>query len=298
MWIPLSVAFDKYMPIVKAPDGRDMYTSFEPGSEYHGGPGGGRVVRKFLCGMHYEGHYEDDQENGNGKLLMADGAWYDGEWKDGSFHGQGTQRTASGSVYIGQHCEGKRHGQGTLTLAANQLGARIYRGAFVDNQRHGWGSFTVEKPSRGGTAIYEGEWDHDQQTGRGYLLGADDPGCVDLDGAATLEITRFVNGKKVGEGVRWCDPRKIVRDKKGAPANEYRDPRGQRVQLPQSLFYGPWRLMDGKEAGEIDDRAATAIAKSLGLTVPSFPFAPLGADPAAPDGAVAEGEGEENVEEA
>jgi hypothetical protein len=167
------------MPTVKAPDGRDMFTSFEAESEYHGGPGSGRVVRKFNCGMYYEGHYADDQENGYGSLTMTDGSTYEGEWKDGLFHGQGSQTWPSGSSYVGQYVAGRREGYGTHTLAANHLGKRTYTGQFVNNQRHGWGTFTVEKPTRGGTAVYDGEWDRDYQTGKGYLLGAEDPGVRD-----------------------------------------------------------------------------------------------------------------------
>ena len=167
------------MPTVKAPDGRDMFTSFEPESEYHGGPGSGKVIRKFNCGMYYEGHYADDQENGYGSLTMSDGSTYEGEWKDGLFHGQGSQTWPSGSSYVGQYVAGRREGYGTHTLAANHLGKRIYTGQFVNNQRHGWGTYTVEKPTRGGTAVYDGEWDRDYQTGKGYLLGAEDPGVRD-----------------------------------------------------------------------------------------------------------------------
>lgn len=284
------------MPTVKAPDGRDMYSSFEPESEYHGGPGGGKVIRKFLCGMYYEGDYADDHENGQGALTMSDGSTYTGEWKDGNFHGEGTLTWPSGSSYAGQWVEGRKEGFGTLTLAANHLGRRIYEGQFVNNQRHGWGHYKVEKPTCGGTAAYEGEWDCDKQTGKGYLLGAEDPGCVDLDGAATLEIQRYENGQKTGVGVRWCDPRRIKMDEKtGERAAEYRDPCGKRVLLAQSLFYGPWRLQDGQEVGEIDEPTASQIAKELGLTIPAFPFTPLGADPgpaaaAAPELAEAEAE--------
>jgi len=287
------------MPTVKAPDGRDMFTSFEPESEYHGGPGSGKVVRKFHCGMHYEGRYADDQENGLGALRMSDGSTYDGEWKDGCFDGEGTLTWKSGSTYTGQFAKGRREGFGTLTLAPNHLGKRVYVGQFVNDQRHGWGLYTVERPTCAGTAAYEGQWCRDQQTGKAYLLGADDPGCMDLEGAATLEIQTFVDGKKVGDGVRWCDPRKIPRDADGNQAAEYRDPTGQRVRLPQGgLYYGPWRLKDGKEVEPIDDGAAETIARSLGLRVPSgFPFKALGSDPC-PAAAVAEPEPEADADAA
>ncbi len=286
------------MPTVKAPDGREMFTSFEPESEYHGGPGSGKVVRKFHCGMYFEGNYADDHENGFGLLRMSDGSTYEGEFKDGKFHGEGTHVAKCGTVYTGQYVNGLREGHGTLTLAANHLGKRVYTGAFLGNQRHGWGLFSVENPSCGGPAIYEGMWVRDKQTGKGYMVGAASPGCLDLDGAATIDMSRFVDGRKVGEGVRWCDTRTRPVDEHGSPASEYRDPTGQRVRLPDGgLYYGPWRLKDGKEVANIDAAAAKQIAKSLGLVANcSFPFTPLGADPC-PEGAAAD-EPEEAAEPA
>ncbi len=259
-----------------------MFTSFEPESDYHGGPGSGHVIRRFNCGMHYEGNYADDHENGYGALQMSDGSTYEGEWRDGKFHGEGTHVAKSGTIYAGQFVNGMREGHGTLTFAANHLGKRVYTGAFVNNQRHGWGVFAVEKPTCGGTAIYEGMWDRDKQTGKAYMVGAADPGCVDLDGAATIDVSLFVDGRKVGEGVRWCDTRTRPLDEHGQPAKEYRDPTGRRVRLPEGgLFYGPWRLQDGREAGELDAPGAEQIVRALGLIVDAvrFPYVPLGADP-------------------
>jgi len=269
------------MPNIGDPDGPDIYSSFTRESEYYGGPGEGNVERHFFCGMHYKGHYKDDQEEGYGELTMSDGSTYAGEWKDGKFHGEGTFTKPSGTSYTGQWVEGRKEGFGTWTLAPNHLGHRVYRGMFVNDQRHGWGLFTVEKPTCGGTAAYEGEWDKDKQTGKGYLLGAEEPGCVDMDGAATLELQRYVDGKKVGEGVRWCDPRKIRLDKEGVPLNEYRDPIGKRVPLPDGgLYYGPWKLKDGRDVGSCTEAEAAVIASTIGLTVNSaFPFVPLGQDP-------------------
>ena len=122
---------------------------------------------------------------------------------------------------------------------------------------------------------------------------------MDLEGAAVIEIQRYEKGKKIGEGVRWCDPRKISLDEDGHQKGEYRHPCGQRVRLPHDpknplmrapnperpqesggLYYGPWRLKDGRDVGNIDEATAAEIATSLGLVVNcSFPFTPIGRDP-------------------
>jgi len=284
------------MPTTISPeDGREMFTSFEPASEYHGGKGAGEVERKFLCGMYYKGRYEDDHENGWGKWTTESGHTYEGNWKDGKQHGHGKYTTSSGSVYEGEWVGGKKEGQGCYTLAPlAQVGTREYRGAFETDQRHGWGVYTAQSPTCSGILTYAGEWWRDKQTGRGYGLSAQEPGCCDLM-ASALDISRFDDGKKVGEGVRWMDPAKIVRNADGSHSAEYRDPAGSRVRLPKPLYYGPWRLEDGVDVGEIDEAAAQAIAKRLGLTVPTFPFVPPAADPA-PDTASTV-EGEEGVKE-
>ena len=130
------------MPTVKAPDGRDMYSAFEPESEYHGGPGGGKVIRKFLCGMHFEGEYADDNENGHGSLDMSDGSKYVGQWKDGQYHGSGKYTSADGQVTEGEWMEGlliplwQIESHGTCHGSASGSGGvgTIYRGGSQRSQ--------------------------------------------------------------------------------------------------------------------------------------------------------------------
>ena len=238
------------MPNIGDPDGPDLYSPFTRGSEYHGGPGGGNVERHFQCGMHYKGGYKDDEEHGQGKLTTDSGSSYEGNWQDGKYHGEGTYQWPSGSSYKGQWVEGRKEGRGAFTL----YNGNVYDGDWVNDQRHGWGVYTVAKPTCGGLSIYEGEWVKDLRTGRGTTLGADAPGSLGSATAATLEISRYDDGKRVGEGVRWLDGSKFKAPRPGD------DP----------IFTGPWRLQDGREVEEIDDATADAIAKSLDLEVPTF----------------------------
>ena len=69
-------------------------------------------------------------------------------------------------------------------------------------------------------------------------------------------MSRFsAEGKRVGEGVRFLDPSLL------------------KAPLPAD-GPSPIRIVDGKEAEEIDAEAAEKICASLGVPVPSFPFHP------------------------
>ena len=220
-------------PTVTNPDGPDVYSPYTPDSAYQGGPGGGHAKREYECGMRFDGHWKNDDEYGPGTLQVDTGSSYVGEWHAGLFHGEGKYAWASGSVYEGQWVEGRKEGRGKLTLYSGNT----YQGEWVKDQRHGWGLYKVAKPTAGGIAVYEGEWVKDDRTGKGTTKG--------IDGA--LEINKYENGMRVGDGVRWLNASRLK-------ANE-----------PS----GPFRLKDGKEIKGITATEAEGIAKSLGLPVPS-----------------------------
>ena len=101
----------------------------------------------------------------------------------------------------------------------------------------------VAKPTIAGLAAYEGEWVQDARTGRGISMGAD----------GHLELCRYEDGKRVGEGVRILDESK----------------------LKASDLKGPFKLTDGKVCwDEISMAEAEAVAASIGFKsgLPSFPW--------------------------
>ena len=106
---------------------------FSDDSAYHGGPGEGWGKRQFYtCGQHFEGHWKDDEQEGQGTLKTSASTSYDGQWSAGEFHGLGTYTWASGTRYEGEWSEGKQHGQGKLTLYSGN----VYDGAWRANKRH------------------------------------------------------------------------------------------------------------------------------------------------------------------
>ena len=213
-------------------------------SSYHGGPGGGDARREFACGQYFDGKWENDEQQGHGSLKTKDNNTYVGEWAGGNMHGEGTYTWSSGSSYSGQWKEGIKHGKGTLTLYSGN----VYSGQWVEGKKHGWGTLTVAAPTIGGIAKYEGEWDNDARTGKGTT--------VNYDGH--VELGRYENGLRVGEGLRVLDPLLIK------PFDDN--------------FPGPFRLMDGKEVESLDLPAAEKLAKSLGLPMPEVAYKPMPTD--------------------
>jgi len=220
-------------PVISGPD---VYSPFTKDSEYQGGPGSGHAVRHMQCGQDFDGYWKDDEPEGPGQVTTTAGSSYHGQWQVGKWHGEGTYKWPSGSSYSGQWVEGKKEGKGKQILYSGNS----YDGEWKADKRHGWGLFTVAKPTTAGVVVYEGEWVHDLFTGKGTAKG--------VDGA--LEINRYQDGKRIGEGVRWLDP--------------------NRVKPGEST--GPFRLTDGKEGEEIDPAEAEAIAQAIGVPVPQFPF--------------------------
>lgn len=95
---------------------------------------------------------------------------------------------------------------------------------------------------------YEGEWEHDARTGKGISTGGD----------GHVELSRYDNGLRVGDGVRLMDETRLMKW--------------------DNEEHGPWRMKDGVELAVIDVEEAAAIAKGLGLELPRDPK--LGTAPA------------------
>ena len=120
-----------------------------------------------------------------------------------------------------------------------------YDGDWKKNQKHGWGVYQVTETTPFGLLRYEGQWDHDARTGTGIATGVD----------GHVELCRYDNGLRVGEGVRLMNCEALCRW----------DTR------PDNEEAGAWRMQDGQEIEVIDVETAAAIAKSLGLELPRDP---------------------------
>ena len=102
----------------------------------------------------------------------------------------------------------------------------MYSGGFLDNKRHGLGTYTCHNGE-----VYSGDYIADQKHGVGIYRWA---------GGGMVDISRYKDGEKVGEGVRWttgCFGASQYGLKDGQLTGEYLDATG-------SIKY--WRISRDK----------------------------------------------------
>eukprot|EP00581_Thalassiosira_minuscula_P013119 CAMPEP_0183729268 /NCGR_PEP_ID=MMETSP0737-20130205/29989_1 /TAXON_ID=385413 /ORGANISM="Thalassiosira miniscula, Strain CCMP1093" /LENGTH=798 /DNA_ID=CAMNT_0025961415 /DNA_START=56 /DNA_END=2452 /DNA_ORIENTATION=+ len=174
---------------------------------------------KWANGDKYVGKFKDGYIEGRGTISFHDGTEYAGQWKTNRFHGEGTRRFNNGNVYTGNYVAGKRQGQGRCYFANGDM----YVGDWKEDTIHGFGRYYYNNGHS-----FEGMFRNGKRNGRGkYQL---------TDGR--VEIYRYVNDSRVGDGVRWSANRKKA-----------------------------WRMNDGKVTKRVSIEEAAAIAKRCGPLV-------------------------------
>lgn len=164
-------------------------------------------------GDKYKGTFWNGVREGEGTLHFSDGSEYVGNWNQNKMHGQGTRRFPNGNVYSGNYREGKRSGNGRCYYANGDM----YVGEWGNDQMNGFGRYYYNNGQ-----CFEGFFWEGKRNGMGkYQL---------TDGR--VDIYRYENDARVGEGVRWSANRKKA-----------------------------WRLLDGKVKGRVTLQAATEIAQ-------------------------------------
>jgi len=170
-------------------------------------------------GDRYVGKFKDGFIEGRGTINFHDGTEYTGQWRKNRFHGDGTRRFKNGNVYTGNYVDGKRQGQGRCYFANGDM----YVGDWKDDTIHGFGRYYYNNGHS-----FEGMFRNGKRNGRGkYQL---------TDGR--VEIYRYVNDSRVGDGVRWSANRTKA-----------------------------WRMVDGKVKGRVSMEEATGIANKCGPVV-------------------------------
>jgi len=128
-------------------------------------------------------------------------------------HGKGTRRFPNGNVYTGSYQEGKRSGDGRCYYANGDM----YTGEWGNDQMNGFGRYYYSNGQ-----CFEGFFLEGSRNGMGkYQL---------TDGR--VDIYRYKNDNRVGQGARWSANRKKA-----------------------------WRLDNGKIKGRISLQVASEIAQ-------------------------------------
>ena len=91
-----------------------------------------------LCGIIYEGEFQDGKIQGKGIMTFPEGQRYEGDFVNEKFEGDPVCITRpNGNRYEGQFANGKFEGRGIYTWASGER----YEGDFVNGEQHGKGVF-------------------------------------------------------------------------------------------------------------------------------------------------------------
>mmetsp|Transcript_29922 Transcript_29922/g.67539 ORF Transcript_29922/g.67539 Transcript_29922/m.67539 type:complete len:593 (-) Transcript_29922:41-1819(-) len=167
-------------------------------------------------GDKYVGDFKNGYIDGRGTISFHDGTEYHGQWRSNKFHGEGTRRFKNGNIYNGNYANGKRQGQGKCYFANGDM----YVGDWKNDTISGFGRYYYQNGHS-----FEGMFRDGKRNGRGkYQL---------TDGR--VEVYRYFNDSRVGDGVRWSANRKKA-----------------------------WKMNDGKVTKRVSLDEAAAIAKRAG----------------------------------
>lgn len=136
-------------------------------------PGGGFYEGEFRNGVYhgfgnlttskqtYKGYFEEGKKKGKGTLVdLVNHITYEGNFDNDEREGEGKETYEDGSVYVGSFVKGKKCGKGKLVLPNGSF----YRGDFKDDKLDGKGLFKWNKEKS-----YYGQWNNNEICGFGIL---------------------------------------------------------------------------------------------------------------------------------
>jgi len=115
-------------------------------------------------GGHYRGQFKDDQYNGAGQLVLADGSQYQGQFAKGKPNGEGVRSDTSGNQFSGRFVDGELNGTGTFSSAEGDQ----YIGEFKANHLEGRGRYENVDGD-----VWIGEFKDGSLSGPGELFAVD-----------------------------------------------------------------------------------------------------------------------------
>ena len=164
--------------------------------------GNGKLILKN--GTIYEGSFKNNKHNGYGKLTQLDGEIFAGEWKEGKIDGNGIRYHSNGDKYIGNYKNNLKHGIGHYIFS----NGNSYDGNWENGKANGKGKFIFKNGN-----FYEGEFKDNIISGKGVFnmkngdcyIGIFKNGLINGNGVFKNNKGErfngfFYNGKKHGSG--------------------------------------------------------------------------------------------------
>ena len=118
----------------------------------------------------YIGERNNEQKEGYGILLFANGDRYLGEFKNNEFEGEGIFHFKNGNILHGAFSKGVLNGKGCF----KSIDGYEYYGFWIDGKKNGWGRMREQydktyKPSENIIETYDGDWLDDSFQGEGLF---------------------------------------------------------------------------------------------------------------------------------
>ena len=109
----------------------------------------------------YQGSFQNDLFEGNGKIIFDKNEFYEGDFKSGKMTGNGYYKWKDNTSYEGEFLDGKKHGKGLFKWPDNSE----YEGSYVNNIKEGYGEYRWPNGKK-----YQGMFKNGEKHGKGVYI--------------------------------------------------------------------------------------------------------------------------------
>lgn len=109
----------------------------------------------------YQGSFQNDLYEGNGKIIFDKNEFYEGDFKNGKMTGIGYYKWKDNTSYEGEFLDGKKHGKGIFKWPDKSE----YEGSYVNNIKEGYGEYRWPNGKK-----YLGMFKNGEKHGKGVYI--------------------------------------------------------------------------------------------------------------------------------
>ena len=169
--------------------------------------------------MEYNGNWQFNKRQGQGKMIYYDGSVYDGQWQNNKRQGQGSMNFQNGESYVGNWNNGAIQGTGTYSYKNGEK----FEGQFSNGKPHGTGTYSLKSGDS-----YAGEVSQGVISGQGKMAFA----------SGNKYEGSFSSGKMVGSGTMSYS---TGDNYKGQWSNNQREGYGVQNFANGDVYDGSWK---------------------------------------------------------